>query len=129
MRHESPNLAHQTHTDMFIQLLLAWASESAHCRFLASAAATMLCQYSHQLSNSMYMHLASSPCPSVSALLLLPSDVSPPPPSGIFLPLPPGASIQPLVTPLLPFISLRHMPCTSVFASPGPLHCPLNPCR
>ncbi|KAG6327740.1 hypothetical protein ID866_11350 [Astraeus odoratus] len=36
---DSLSLAHLMHTDVFIQLLLAWASESAHCHFLASAAA------------------------------------------------------------------------------------------
>ncbi|KAG6328419.1 hypothetical protein ID866_10669 [Astraeus odoratus] len=45
MMHIKPNLAHLMHGDMFIQLLLAWASESAHCCFLASAAVATPCQY------------------------------------------------------------------------------------
>ncbi|KAG6328024.1 hypothetical protein ID866_11064 [Astraeus odoratus] len=48
---------HLMHTDVLAQLPLAWASESAHCCFLASAAAAMPCQYSHQSSSSVYMHL------------------------------------------------------------------------
>ncbi|KAG6326057.1 hypothetical protein ID866_13032 [Astraeus odoratus] len=35
----SRSLMHLMHTDAFVRLLLAWASESACCRFLASAAA------------------------------------------------------------------------------------------
>ncbi|KAG6326605.1 hypothetical protein ID866_12481 [Astraeus odoratus] len=57
MRHESPSLAHLMHADTFTQLPLAWASESAHCRFLASAAAATPCQYSCQSPSSMYTHL------------------------------------------------------------------------
>ncbi|KAG6327823.1 hypothetical protein ID866_11268 [Astraeus odoratus] len=53
----SCSLVHLMHTIMLAQLLLAWASESAHCHFLASAAAATPCQYSCQSSNSMYMHL------------------------------------------------------------------------
>ncbi|KAG6327446.1 hypothetical protein ID866_11644 [Astraeus odoratus] len=50
MRHISPSLVHLTHMDMLAWLLLAWASESAHCHFLASAAAATSCQYLHQSS-------------------------------------------------------------------------------
>ncbi|KAG6328483.1 hypothetical protein ID866_10606 [Astraeus odoratus] len=34
----SLRLAHLIHTDMLTQLPFTWASESAHCHFLASAA-------------------------------------------------------------------------------------------
>ncbi|KAG6327914.1 hypothetical protein ID866_11175 [Astraeus odoratus] len=40
MMHVKPSLAHLIHADMLAWLLLTWASESAHCHFLASAAAT-----------------------------------------------------------------------------------------
>ncbi|KAG6327356.1 hypothetical protein ID866_11733 [Astraeus odoratus] len=53
----SLSLVHLTHADTFTWLPLTWASESAHCHFLASAAAAMPCQYSHQSPSSMYMHL------------------------------------------------------------------------
>ncbi|KAG6327864.1 hypothetical protein ID866_11226 [Astraeus odoratus] len=42
MRHISPSLVHLTHADTPARLLLAWASESAHCHFLASAAAAII---------------------------------------------------------------------------------------
>ncbi|KAG6331530.1 hypothetical protein ID866_7557 [Astraeus odoratus] len=53
----SLSLTHLMHTDVLAQLLLTWASKSAYCHFLASAAAAMLCQYLHQSSSSVYMHL------------------------------------------------------------------------
>ncbi|KAG6328065.1 hypothetical protein ID866_11023 [Astraeus odoratus] len=53
----SLSLVHLMHADAFAQLLLTWASESAYCCFLASAAAAMPCQYLHQSSSSTYMHL------------------------------------------------------------------------
>ncbi|KAG6326849.1 hypothetical protein ID866_12241 [Astraeus odoratus] len=39
MTHVSPSLMHLMHMDMFTQLLFTWASDSAHCHFLAFAAA------------------------------------------------------------------------------------------
>ncbi|KAG6325827.1 hypothetical protein ID866_13262 [Astraeus odoratus] len=39
----SLSLTHLIHMDALAQLLLTWASESAHCCFLASAAAATLC--------------------------------------------------------------------------------------
>ncbi|KAG6328792.1 hypothetical protein ID866_10297, partial [Astraeus odoratus] len=39
MMQVSLSLMHLMHTDMLAWLLLTWASESAHCHFLASAAA------------------------------------------------------------------------------------------
>ncbi|KAG6330986.1 hypothetical protein ID866_8103 [Astraeus odoratus] len=39
----SHSLVHLMHTDTFVQLLLAWASESACCCFLAFAAAAIPC--------------------------------------------------------------------------------------
>ncbi|KAG6330211.1 hypothetical protein ID866_8876 [Astraeus odoratus] len=39
----SHSLVHLIHMDTFIQLLLAWASESAHCCFLTSAAVAICC--------------------------------------------------------------------------------------
>ncbi|KAG6327299.1 hypothetical protein ID866_11789 [Astraeus odoratus] len=39
----SRSLVHLMHTDVFIRLPLAWASESARCHFLASAAAATVC--------------------------------------------------------------------------------------
>ncbi|KAG6326512.1 hypothetical protein ID866_12576 [Astraeus odoratus] len=44
----SLSLTHLMHTDAFTHLLLTWASESAHCCSLASAAAATPCQYLHQ---------------------------------------------------------------------------------
>ncbi|KAG6327457.1 hypothetical protein ID866_11634 [Astraeus odoratus] len=38
----SLSLMHLMHMDMFVWLLLAWASESACCHFLASAAVATL---------------------------------------------------------------------------------------
>ncbi|KAG6327257.1 hypothetical protein ID866_11831 [Astraeus odoratus] len=43
MMQVSFNLAHLMHADTLARLLLTWASESAHCRFLASAAAATVC--------------------------------------------------------------------------------------
>ncbi|KAG6327906.1 hypothetical protein ID866_11183 [Astraeus odoratus] len=43
MTHIKPNLEHLMHADAFVQLPLAWASESAQCHFLASAAAATVC--------------------------------------------------------------------------------------
>ncbi|KAG6327227.1 hypothetical protein ID866_11861 [Astraeus odoratus] len=37
------SLAHLMHMDVFIWLLFAWASESACCCFLASAAVATVC--------------------------------------------------------------------------------------
>ncbi|KAG6327944.1 hypothetical protein ID866_11146 [Astraeus odoratus] len=37
----SLSLAHLMHTDMLTQLPLAWASESAHCHFLASVSCSV----------------------------------------------------------------------------------------
>ncbi|KAG6326738.1 hypothetical protein ID866_12350 [Astraeus odoratus] len=39
----SHSLAHLMHMDTFIRLPLTWASESACCCFLASAAAATVC--------------------------------------------------------------------------------------
>ncbi|KAG6328109.1 hypothetical protein ID866_10980 [Astraeus odoratus] len=39
----SHSLAHLMHTDAFAQLPLTWASESACCHFLASAAVATVC--------------------------------------------------------------------------------------
>ncbi|KAG6328737.1 hypothetical protein ID866_10353 [Astraeus odoratus] len=66
MMQVSLSLVHLMHMVMLAWLLLAWASESAHYHFLASAAAATPCQYLCQLSNSAYMHLTSSPHPSAS---------------------------------------------------------------
>ncbi|KAG6330541.1 hypothetical protein ID866_8545 [Astraeus odoratus] len=127
------SLTHLMHTDMLAQLLLAWASESAHCHFLASAAAAIVCQYSCQTSSSMYLHLVSSSWPSVSAspLLLPPSVTVPPLLSNIFLPLQPGTSI---LTPLplnilsLPSIFLHHVLCIVTYAFLRSSCCPPNLC-
>ncbi|KAG6326259.1 hypothetical protein ID866_12831 [Astraeus odoratus] len=43
MMQVSFNLVHLMHTDVFVQLPLTWTSESAHCRFLASAAVATAC--------------------------------------------------------------------------------------
>ncbi|KAG6330911.1 hypothetical protein ID866_8178 [Astraeus odoratus] len=43
MMHIKPSLVHLMHADVFVQLLLTWASESACCHFLASAAVATLC--------------------------------------------------------------------------------------
>ncbi|KAG6328411.1 hypothetical protein ID866_10679 [Astraeus odoratus] len=53
----SLSLMHLMHMDVFVWLLLTWASESARCHFLASAAAAMPCQYLCQSPSSAYMHL------------------------------------------------------------------------
>ncbi|KAG6330217.1 hypothetical protein ID866_8872 [Astraeus odoratus] len=66
----SLSLAHLVHTGTLTWLLLTWASESAHCHFLASVAAATVCQYSCQTSSSMYMHLTLPPQPSASSLCL-----------------------------------------------------------
>ncbi|KAG6326979.1 hypothetical protein ID866_12109 [Astraeus odoratus] len=39
----SLSLVHLMHMDVLTRLLLAWASESACCHFLASAAAATVC--------------------------------------------------------------------------------------
>ncbi|KAG6327208.1 hypothetical protein ID866_11882 [Astraeus odoratus] len=119
--------AHLMHTGMLAWLPLTWASESGCCHFLASAAVAIPCQYSCQLSNNTYTHLISSPCPSISALLLLPSDVSPPPPFSIFLPLLPVTSIWLLDMPPLPSKSWHHMLCTIFYAFPRLLCHPPSP--
>ncbi|KAG6327272.1 hypothetical protein ID866_11816 [Astraeus odoratus] len=125
------SLAHLMHTDVLIQLLLAWTSESAHCHFLASAAAATIHQYSYRSSHGQYMHLISPSWLPASAPLP-PSDTSPPPPSGVFLPLLPGISIlalQPLNVLLLPSESQHHVLHTFSYIFPGPLHHPPNPCH
>ncbi|KAG6328760.1 hypothetical protein ID866_10328 [Astraeus odoratus] len=43
--HIKPSLVHLIHADVLAQLPLAWASKSACCCFLVSAAAATVCQY------------------------------------------------------------------------------------
>ncbi|KAG6330787.1 hypothetical protein ID866_8305 [Astraeus odoratus] len=128
MRHISPSLVHLTHADALVQLLLAWTSESACCCFLASAAAATIHQHSYQSSHGQYMHLVLPSWLPTSALLLPPS-VTSPPLSGIFLPLLPGASIWPLIMPLLLSVFMHCVPHTIFYIFPGPLCCPPNLCH